>query len=78
MHTEETTRKLARVLCEEADAATLEIGAAVPEDLIPWDLLTDEQREVYNRLADRVLNRLAYNASTGEIVVLNPKGVVIR
>jgi hypothetical protein len=63
-------RKLARVLSEETDAATIELGFAEPGEITPYDQLSDEAKVVYQKLAQRVYNRLAYHAGAGYIVVI--------
>lgn len=69
--------KMARLLSNEADASALEIGMANPADLMPYDKLPAEMKAVYRKMAERVLARLAYDAATGTIIVLNRLGKVL-
>ena len=68
---DEQIRKLARVIASESDAATIELGYAEPNELVPYDRLSDEAKIVYQKLAGRVYKRLAYHSGAGYIVVID-------
>lgn len=68
---DEEVRKLARVIAKETDAATIELGFAEPNEITPYDQLSDEAKVVYQELAQRIYNRLAYHTGAGYIVVID-------
>lgn len=72
--TRQQIEKLARVLCDEADATAVEMGLMKVKDAFPYDQLPDDAKAVYQKMAKRIYPRLLYNIVGGYVVVVEKAG----
>lgn len=77
MPTEIEIQKFARLLCDEADATTIELGLATPESFVPFDSLPEEAKAVYFKMAAKVMARISWDSNTGKLVVLDEIGRIL-
>lgn len=70
---DEEIAKLAKVLCDETDAAVVELGLANPAELVPFDRLPENMKAVYTRLASRIYFRLGHDPGLGITTILSPE-----